>query len=392
MGVSKRVYPDHASGSLLELRGLFVGLLLASVLSSPSALAGQWTANFSTLTSATYNDNPTLATDNQKGRMDFTVNRAIDGEYAKDRYRIAIVGQANVVASKDEIVNSIFAADQVRYDLNMDGEYDFDTSVIAAAFGIGFDTVQNTEFDDTGTLTSDVTKTNTSFGLSYNRELNEQWSLNFSDNVAVVSYSGGGFTGYSNNSALVGLSHAYSERLTITPSIGFSRYQPDSNLLKASNTLRLQVGGDYQLSENDSLGGAIGVLQTDGNLGWSALLNYEQEVLEGLTASASVNRDNIPSSNGNIRQSTGLDGGVTYQLTEIMRVGINAAWRISSQVGATGSADTTQLTLSPSANWTLSEKWRASFSAQNRSQKKPNSGTATSRSVTFALDYNLPLE
>lgn len=356
------------------------------------AFAGQWTANVSSLMSTTYNDNPSLATEGKKGRMDFTVNRAVDGKYATDRYSINLSGQADVVASKKEIANRTFSADQVRYKLGAGGEYDFETSVITAVFGLGLDTVQNTEFTDSGILTSGVMRTNTNLDLGYKRQLNERWNLNASDNINVVSFSGGSFTGYSNNSLLVGLGGAYSERLTITPSIGYSRYNPDTSPSKPSNTIRLQVGGQYELSEKDSLGITLGALRTDGTLGWTALLNYRQEVLEGLVASANVNRDNIPSSDGNIRQSTGLGGGVTYQLTEMTRVGFNADWRVSSQVGLTGSADTTQLTMSPSVNWTLNEKWRASLDLQNRSQKKPSEGTATSRSVTFALNYNLPIE
>ncbi len=374
-------------------RGMLrVGLTVAAGIFPAAAFGGQWTANYSSLVSATYNDNPSLATEDKKGRTDFTVNRAIDGEYAKDRYRIGVTGRANAVASKEEIANRIFSADQVRYNLDVNGEYDFDTSVIAAAFGLGFDTVQNTEFADTGNLASDATRTDVKASLSYNRQLNERWNLNASDNISVVSFSGGNSIGSTNNSLLIGLGHAYSERLTITPSIGYSRFEPDSKLSKPSNTIRLQVGGDYELSEIDRLGATLGVLRTDGNLGWSALFDYSQEVLEGLVASANVNRDNIPSSDGNIRQSTGFGGGVTYQLTEMTRVGFVANWRVSSQVGATGSADTTQLTMTPSINWTLNEEWRASLNMQNRRQKQPTDGTATSRSMTFTLDYNLPLE
>jgi len=368
---------------------LCAGAMIAAPI---DAFGGEWTADYSSLISATYNDNPSLVTDNAKSRTDFTVNRAVDAKYAQDRYSIDIIGQANLVASKKEIAKGIFSKDQVRYDLNVGGNYDFETSVIAAAFGIGFDTVQNTEFADTGILTTGVTRTNKRLNLNYNKQLSDTLGFNISDDVTVVSYSGGNFTGYRNNSLLLGFSNAYSERLTLTPSIGYSRYTPDSPVLKSSNTVRLQVGGRYELSDKDSLGVTIGGLQTDRKLGWSALVDYRQEVGDGLVVSANVNRDNVPSGAGNVRQSTGFGGGLTYQFAESMNVGVDASWRTSSQVGASGSADTTQYQVAPSLNWTINEKWRAGLNLQNRHQKRPQSGAATSNSMTVVFNYNLPAE
>ena len=369
-----------------------LGVVAGANIAPGAALAEEWTANYTSLVAATYNDNPTLAVENASSRIDFTVNRAIDAEYAKDRYRIDIVGRANLVASKDEIANSVFAADQIRYNLDVGGEYDLEASVLMAGFGLGFDTVQNTEFDDAGTLTSDVTRTDARLNLGYTRELNERWGLNVSDTYSLATYSGGTFTEYSNNTFLLGFSNTYSERLVITPGVGYTRYKPDSETLSPSNTYRMQVASQYQLSETDSLNITLGGVQTDGNLGWSALVGYNQEVMDGLVVTANVNRDNIPSSTGVVRQSTGFGGGVNYQLLEMMRVGMTASWRKSGQVSAASSGDTTQLTLNPSVNWTLNEKWGAGINLQNRRQKLATSGTATSSSVTFALNYNLPIE
>jgi len=392
MSLSMRSNTNFRLRRLSWIGALCVGFTLGAFVMPESAIAGDWNANFSTLSSAAYNDNPSLATENAKGRMDFTINRSVDGEYAKDRYRVAIVGRANVVASKDEIAKSVFAADQVRYNLDVDGAYDYDTSVISAAFGLGFDTVQNTEFEDTGNLTSDVTRTNTNLSLSYSGQITELWSVNISDNYSSATYSGGDFTGYSSNSVNVGLSNTFSDRLTISPSFGFSRYMPDSDITSPSNTISLKIGGEYQLSEIDILSASLGLVQTGDTLGTSAQLSYSQEVLERLTVNANVTRNHTASGSGSVQQSTGFGGGASYQLFEMTQVGFNASYRTSSSVGASGSAVTTQLSLDPSINWTLSEKWSAGLNLQSRQQKQPVGGTASSRSVTFALNYNLPLE
>lgn len=378
--------------SLIRYNAVPLGVL-AGVCAFPGfALGGDWSANFSTMTNVTHNNNPSLATEDVKGRTDFTVNRSVDAEYAKDRYRVGIVGQANIVASQDEIAHSIFAADQVRYDLNVDGEYDFDKSVIAAAFGLGFDSVQNTEFQDTGQLTNDVTRTNSSLNLSYSRQLNELWGLNISNIYSIASYSGGNFTGYSNNSTQFGFSNAFSERLSITPSISYSRYMPDSNALKPSGTIQLQVGGSYELSDVDSLEGSLGIVRTGDSLATSVQFGYRQEIMDRLTASATIDRNHTASGSGNVLQSTSLGGGLSYQLDEMIQLGLDASLRKSSQVGASGSAVTTQFQIDPSIGWTINDHWRANLNLQNRQQKQPTSGTASSNSVIFALNYNLPLE
>ena len=387
-------------GKVLFRASAFNACLVVCVFLVPSLAHGndwftfgdEWTANFSSLASISYSDNPSLVTENAKGRTDITLNRAVDAQYAKDEYRIGVVGRANFVASKDEIAEKAFAADQVRYILDVNGEYDLEAAVVGAAFGINFDTVQNTEFEDAGILTEDVTRTQASFNFNYNRQLSDLWNLSFTDDYTFSTYSGGNFNEFANNTALIGFGYAYNDRLTLAPQFSYSRYEPDSDAIKASNTFRLQGRGDYQLSEDDSLGVTMGAVQTDGNVGWLAIVDYRQEVLDGLVTSASVNRDNIPSSNGNVRETAGLKGGITYQVLEDTRVGFSASWRTSSQVGVTASADTTQLSLSPTVDWVLNEEWRANFNLNHRRQKRPDQGTASSSSAIFALHYNLPLE
>ena len=136
----------------------------------------------------------------------------------------------------------------------------------------------------------------------------------------MTSFSGGDFTDSTNSSFSVSMGHEYSDVLTITPSIGYDRFNPEGS--KPSNTYRVNLGGNYALSDVSGAGLTLGGRLTDGELGLFVTSNYNWE-FENINLSATTNRDVSQSSSGVLRESTGITASVTYQYSETTNAGLN---------------------------------------------------------------------
>ena len=387
MDVSRHLFPwsqglFHRAGW-----GLRLVLIPGLALIPQAASSGEWSSVFALSTTTSYEDNPTLAVDDETDNGQLLLRPSLTNRYEGGRYRIDLDANATLVRSTDQSVEE----DTVRYGFDAGGEYDRDTGTISVALSLNLDSVQNTEFDDTGLLadSSDVTRTDSSLKLSLDQELNDKWRLNFSDDLEMVSFSGGNFTDSTNNSARLDLSYEYGDTLTLKPGIGYDRFDPEGG--KPSNTYRLNMGGDYALSDISSVGLTLGGLLTDGELGWSAATDYNR-AFENFSINADASRDVSPSSAGVLRESTSLGFGLTYRYSETTSAGFASSWRSSTVNNASNAGDTIQVELSPWVNWELSEDWSARLTYRGRMQKQPSAGTARSNSISIVFNYSLPIQ
>ena len=130
--------------------------------------------------------------------------------------------------------------------------------------------------------------------------MNDLWRLNITDGYDITSFSSGTSTNSANNNFRISFSHDYSDFLTLTPSIGYDQFNPEGG--KPSHTYRMNMGGNYEISDVSNAGVVMGAILTDGELGWSATANYDRE-FEDFSFTSTLTRDVIPSSSGVLRQS-----------------------------------------------------------------------------------------
>lgn len=367
--------------------GLCLILIPGFILIPETASGGEWTSVFAASLTTSYEDNPTLSIEDETPNGQLVFNPTLTTLYEEDRYRINVATRVSLVRSADQTVEQ----DTIRYGSDVDGEYDFETAVVSAAFSLNLDPVRDTEFDDTGQLAnvSDVTRTASSLSFGFSQELNDEWRFNVDESFNMVSFSGGDFTDSTNNRFRISFGHDYSDLLTIAPSIGYDRFEPEGG--KPSNTYRVNLGGDYALSDVSNAGLTIGGLLTDGGLGLSATAAYDRE-FEHITILAEATRDVIPSSAGVLRESTRLSSNLTYQYSEMTGAGISTSWRTSSVSGSASSGDTVQMSFSPFINWVLSEDWGVRLTYRERRQQQASAGTARSRTISIVFNYTLPIQ
>lgn len=368
-------------------RGWCLFLIPGLLLISDTASSGEWASVYAISMTTSYEDNPNLSVDDETPNGELLLNPTFTTSYEEERYRINFASNVTLVRSTDQTVQE----NTIRYGSNIDGAYDLETGVITASSSLNLESVQSTQFDDTGQFanTSDVTRTSSSLQLGFGRVLNDLWSINFNDSFSMTSFSGGNFIDSTNNSFSVSMGHEYSDVLTITPSIGYDRFNPEGS--KPSNTYRLNLGGDYALSDVSGAGLTVGWRLTDGELGFTATANYDRE-FEKITFSTQANRDVIPSSSGVLRESTGITANVTYQYSEMTTTGLSASYRTSTESGAINSGDTVQTEFSPFISWVINEEWSARLTFRERQQEQSQGGTASSSFVSVVFNYTLPIQ
>ena len=169
--------------------GLSLVLTIGFVPISEPASSGEWTSQFGSSLALSYEDNPTLSLDEETPNGQFLTTPTLTTRYEEERYRINISANASLVRSTDETVEE----DTIRYGSDVDGEYDLEMGVISAAFSVDLESIQNTEFDDTGLLadSADVTSTKSKLTLGFSQELNDTWQLNLDESFDMQSFSGG---------------------------------------------------------------------------------------------------------------------------------------------------------------------------------------------------------
>jgi len=379
-----------AFGPVVKTRcsGTATTLLVPAILIAGLApvQAGQWTSDLGATLTTTYDDNPTLSENDktENGKLEFTPT--LSGQYEEDRYRLNLSGSVVETRSNDQEVEE----DDTRFNAEAGGEYLSENSTLGVELSYSLDSVQNTQFDDTGLLenTADVTQTDASVGLNFDLDLSDRWDIVFSNVFETSEFSGGDFTEFKDNAFNIALNNEFSDQISLNTSFEYAIFDPNDD--SVTNTFELDFGGRYELSEDSSLFLTVGATHSGGALGWSLDSGYERQFEKG-GFEISALREINPSADGQLRESSEISMNVNYQISESLEAELSARFRRSSEAGNENSGDRDQIEISPSISWTLTEELSARLSLRERQQREDESGLVRSRSAILTIDYNLPL-
>jgi hypothetical protein len=238
------------------------------------------------------------------------------------------------------------------------------------------DTTRTSEEFDSGRFTNERRKSY-SLAPAWNYMLTDKQQLSLSANLSTVDYSADNFTGYDNGQAFAEWSYSYTESLRFFVRANASRYKADSRtqqvqffrvgqfqpdvieqtLATQSDGLGIQLGANYQFTENLSLYGLIGASDTDTEYEISdefdacnLTANIPDYVLRGFcdledqnsttqlidtnlsweqqnyTLSVGYSVQAQPSSNGALLESEQATVKWNYNLSEKNRIFVNGDW------------------------------------------------------------------
>ncbi len=264
-------------------------------------------------------------------------------------------------------------------------------------------------------------------GWSY--QLSEKDLLSLQGSYVISSYSGESYTDYDYWQTQLLWTHSLTERLRAFVSFDHSDYQsqalqyPDSQTYATASTENgLQVGGDYQLSENISASLLVGKSRSENDVQIGDPLNYcarfsgtPQQVFFPLCAlqdtetslatykgsiaftrersqfSLSASRGTEPSSNGYVQQTDQANLAWQHRAFE------QGTIRLSATFGKTDASDDRSsrsrepardfLFTTLSYTHTLSEEWSIDFSYRYRTQKYETSDRVESNAGFAGISW-----
>lgn len=180
---------------------------------------------------------------------------------------------------------------------------------------------------------------------------------------------------YRSGSVNLGVGHTLTERLALTGTLGYDRYETQ-DITNEYDNYRLLAGANYQLSEISSLAFQAGIRFTEQTIedpldgrtltqdssGPTFNLSYSRRFRESGSFNLAAIRDLSPTGEGDVTDTTGLSASISVQPSPNWQVGVTAsAYRSRSPSGETARGDETSYSIGPSLSYRIAESWGLSL-------------------------------
>jgi len=240
---------------------------------------------------------------------------------------------------------------------------------------------RNNLIDNAGQNFTDSTRTAHTITGNWTKELSEYSTLSVDGSYERVSYKGGSFVDYTNQSVGGRFSRAVSDRSTLFMRVSNNKYKPVTGAT-SSNISNAALGWDWIYSEN-----LHGTLQAgkswtenvgSGNQG-AVTVNYSGQRND---ISFNVGRQVAASGLGNLVTIDQANGSWTYTMSETSRLGIEAGWQKSRLF-----TDAFYRTTSTWFQKELNQFWVVRMYYQHKSSDQVGIGKAYSNMSGLAFNY-----
>lgn len=402
--------------------GVFAAVLLGGTWSS-AALSGDWSHEARLSLQGSHETNPQLDNNRRKVTLGQVVPTWVSN-YDGETFAANTAIGATVVRSSDQVAQS----NSVRFDTQTSVEAAFEKLKVTGNLNYFRRDFQNTEFND-DELTTDASNASVSEDITVDDvAVQTRFETDFTSNIAgfadnnfrTVKFSGGDSTDFTNDTLLTGAILIVNDRLTVSPSIGYTRFEPENT--DPTNLYRVQIGGNYSASDTVLFGLTIGGIKTDTENDVSLDATYQQEFLS-FTLDASASRDLAPSDGGELRKEKAIEIGVSHDFSDYTRIRVDAEWQINDDVEArrtgfnlthdltqdtsigvrlnyvrsyrdlvAGEQVTTALRADPFFVWRISEQVDARLSYREVQQDQTGADRVRTRRVAFVLNYSTPFD
>jgi len=367
------------------------GLVLAVgfLSTTPCLYADTYQQGINMTAGAEYDSNPSLAKDHEKSvwRGLFTPDYQL--QWQRDENEVLATADLRIERSSDTSLSKNredpslsleWIGTNPRGEARVKGSYDeTDTRV--------------TEFEDTGEVRPDATRTRWYLESGLNRALSERTQVGVELGYQDLSYNDATFTDYTN--ADLGLNFTYLLSETVSPLIqlGASRYDPEESATEnrttqgTSESYSFATGAEWKLNEfleSTIKAGIVHIDEENNDTNWSGSvgLKYYGERLE---AALDVERSTSASGSGGYAEADSAIVNLTYNYSQVTSLGGSINWR-DNRSGSEIEAANASLW----AERELNEFWSIRTSWQFRRQDSNHSGEA--HVLLLSVRYNVPLK
>lgn len=360
---------------------LYIGLSTAMAFPvNVSALTFQ--QSLSLPVSVEHESNPRLSPNNEVSVRRFTLNPrySLMATQGNDQFSV------DLAINAERSSNQAVSADREDPNISLGWTRGYETGQFGITANFSEQSTRTSEFDETGLVTNNNTRQTHSVGADWRKELSERYSLTVGLNATKVEFDGqtASLNDYDNKSINTQLAYSINDQIESFVGVSFSRFEPTSS--DVSNFRSLEVGGTWEMSEQLSINGSVGINKTSGasNESGSQAMFGTKYTTARTQSNVSLSRSRSPSSSGIINESNRLSAGWSYSLSEIENLAVDFNW----QENLTADLNKTRRV---SANYTraISPSWDFRLMAQHRNRDDATSD-ASSNSLTATLIYNLP--
>lgn len=294
----------------------------------------------------------------------------------------------------EKIFNGVYSYSDDLFSFSINGNYSIQSTITTELGPAGSGFLGNVNVFRTSQLLSpnftfNLTEKNAiQLGYSYN-------DISYERNTQAVR-----LIDFTNQQFSAVASHKISNRQSINLTGNYSLFSaPEAN--QTSTTVNFELGWQYLLSEQTQLKVSVGrrttnseflnSLNTRTTSGQTFSINLDKE-LEWGSINLSAKQQLNPASTGQQQQSTILNAGVSYNLSERFSTNFSANYlklQSTSVSTVNSNLNRTLTTLSPSISWRWTPDLKLEFSYSYRQQIIENQGNnnADGNSIQFQLSY-----
>ena len=376
-------------------------LTATPMLAAAPAAAQQWQVSPDVNIGVQYDDNITLDPEEPETAFGPTARAAVRALRSTENSELLLLGGLRLqeVRENSDLSN-------VAVFLGGDGSYQTQRSQFRLELAFSTQPVLTSEIATTGVRTTDAS------GQQYRLDLSPGWSYRLSERSAVglnLSYTQVFYDGVDNGSLTDyragNLSFSSSRRLTealsfrVVGSYGQYRSQGDAN---EADSLGLQLGADYEVSETLSIDALFGLRRTESTFpdsfgrsvtedstGPTYNFSIQKRFPRGDRLSLRALRDLRPTGAAEVLDTTSLQLGYTYPVSERLSLSLSSqAYRNRQPSGETSSLDRTYADGQVALSYRILPAWWLAFSYRYRWQDfEDDPSSADSNRVSLSLRW-----
>ena len=345
------------------------------------------------------------------------MNPSLQAIHTSESYNISVKAQGNI----KRYDNSLY--DCENYSIGLSSQYKTRRSVFKMTGTYGSSCAYSTQAQETGVIIPGTQSTNYNLAPTWTWQWTPLSQLTMGVNYTNRSYSGGAssttgvsytssatptsYQNYDSYTVNLGLNHAWNRDLSLNGGLYFMNSQYMGKNASTQQSLGLQLGGQYSISQHWSANFSAGLRRTDiqsnsvsasssNTTSMSPLGNFSVSYQDRFSSfSTGYSSTIMPSALGQTLQNQSIFAKYSYKITPHLLLSINNVALQSESLGGQSTAGTTAsfgrdaITNTVTFAWDFAEKWQLKGSYTYRWQKVQGETSAASNMVMLSLNYAL---
>ncbi|AGA91767.1 outer membrane protein/protective antigen OMA87 [Thioflavicoccus mobilis 8321] len=387
---------------VLRPGGKLVRWVLVAFLATVTLPAGaqQWQFEPTVSLGVDYDDNITLDPEDPRSSFGTSARVAVRGVQSTESTRLGLLAGLGLRQFSDG-----GDLDDVTAFLGVDGTYLAPRSQFQLNLSVSTQSTLTSETETTGVGDPNGQQYRVAIRPAWDYRLDERSSFGVSANVSAVFYEDvedASLSDYRSGELSLSAAHSLTERAGINAVLSYGYYESQGDDNETEN-LAFQAGANYQLSETVSFALLFGLRRTEATFpgvgarevtetstGPIYSLSIEKRFARGGGVSLSALRDLAPSGAAEVLDTTSLQLGYRYPLSERVNLQFSSrAYRNRQTGGQSSASDRTYADGQLGLSYQVRRSWRLAIDYRHRWQKNDEDpASAQSNAVTLSLAWS----